>query len=81
MSDSLATALPKQIERIAAKKQRWIGYQKDMDKIQKGAGAGMGLTIAVMDLQLKAAHDAIASGDIEKMMAAYQDLADYSDDD
>lgn len=81
MTESLATGLPKQIERLAAKRERWLGYQRDMEKMSPGSGAGMGLTIGVMKVQLDAAHAAIASGDIEQMMSAYQDLADYSDDD
>lgn len=81
MSESIGTGLPKQIERIAAKRERWLGYQRDMETMRAGSGAGMALTIALMKVQLDAAHEAIASGDIQKMMAAYQDLADYSDDD
>lgn len=81
MGDSLGTGLPKQIERIAAKKERWLGYQRDMEKMHAGSGRGMSITIMMMDAHLKQAHEAIASGDIAKMMTAYQDLADYSDDD
>jgi hypothetical protein len=81
MGESLGTGLPKQIERVAAKRERWLGYQRDMEKMRDGSGAGMGLTIAMMKTHLDAAHEAIASGDIAKMMVAYQDLADYSDDD
>lgn len=81
MSESLGTGLPKQIERVAAKRERWIGYQRDMEQMQRGSGAGMSLTINLMKVHLDAAHEAIASGNIVKMASAYQDLADYSDDD
>lgn len=81
MSESLGTGLPKRIERVAAKRERWLGYQRDMENMRAGSGLGMGMTIAMMKMHLDAAHAAIASGEIEKMMIAYQDLADYSDDD
>lgn len=81
MTESLATGLPKQIERVAAKRERWLGYQREMEEMRPGSGIGMGLTINIMKAHLDAAHAAIASGDIAQMMSAYQDLADYSDDD
>ncbi len=80
-TDTLATALPKQIERVAAKRERWIGYQRDMEKMQRGSGKGMSLTITMMKVHIDEAHAAIASGDIGQMMVAHAGLADYSDDD
>ena len=42
---------------------------------------GMGVTLKIMEGELQAARDALASGDILKMMPAYQSLKEYSDDD
>lgn len=73
---SLADALPAQIARVTAKKERWQGYMRDHDM-----GPGMQLSINIMQMEIEEAVLALSSGDVARMMAAHQALADYSDDD
>lgn len=74
---TLGEALPMQIARISAKRERWISYAKEAGK----HGQGMQLTIAVMQAEINEAIASIASGDIARMLSAHQALKDYSDDD
>lgn len=78
MAENLVSGLSAQIERVSNKAQRWHGYMKDMGP--QGA-VGMGVTLKIMEGELQTARDALASGDILKMMPAYQSLKEYSDDD
>ncbi len=77
MTDTLADALPREIARISAKRDRW----RDMMKEHPELGPGMGLTVAIMQAEIDRAVRACASGDVVEMMAAHQALKDYSDDD
>lgn len=74
-------ALPAQIARVSAKMGRWEGYHRDMEKMRAGSGAGMLMSIAIMNAAIKDALDANASGDIVRMMRAHETLAEYNDDD
>jgi hypothetical protein len=76
MTDTLADALPREIARVTAKKERWQGYQRDHNM-----GPGMQLSINMMQIEIEQAVKALASGDVTEMLAAYQSLKDYSDDD
>lgn len=78
---TLADALPDQIKRVREKKERWIGYAADMEKMQPGSSVGMKLTMRLMDAHIDAGVAALASGDVVKMLAAHEDLKSYSDDD
>lgn len=73
---SLAEALPQQIDRVQKKKERWQGYMRDMDM-----GPGLQFSINIMDATIREGVEALASGDVVRMMAAHQALADYNDDD
>lgn len=77
MSDSLAEALPKQIERIANKRDRWIAMAKEHPEM----ASGMNITIALMQHEIMEGVRAAASGDVVKMAAAHEALAAYSHDD
>ena len=76
MTDTLADALPREIARVTAKKERWKGYMRDHDM-----GPGMQLSINIMRAEIENAVQACASGDVTKMMAALESLRGYSDDD
>lgn len=76
MSDTLADALPREIARVTAKKERWQGYLRDHDM-----GPGMQLSINIMQAEIEAAVKACASGDVTEMMAALKSLRGYNDDD
>lgn len=76
MTDTLADALPREIARVTAKKERWQAYLRDHDM-----GPGMQLSINIMQTEIERAVRASASGDVTEMLAAYEALRDYSDDD
>lgn len=77
MTDTLADALPREIARISAKRDRW----RDMMKEHPELAFGMTLTVAIMQAEIDRAVKACASGDVVEMLAAHQALKDYSDDD
>lgn len=81
MSDTLGDALPREIKRVREKKERWIGYAADMEKMQPGSSIGMKLTMRIMDAHIDEGVAALASGDVTRMLSAHADLKDYSDDD
>ncbi|NJL70366.1 MAG: hypothetical protein HC888_01550 [Candidatus Competibacteraceae bacterium] len=76
--DTLADALPREIARVSAKRDRWMDMVKEHPEL---ALSGMNLTIAIMQTTIDAAVRACANGDIGEMLAAHQLLKDYSDDD
>lgn len=81
MTDTIGDALPREIKRVREKKERWIGYAADMEKMQPGSSVGMKLTISIMDAHINEGVDALASGDVVRMLAAHEDLKSYSEDD
>lgn len=76
MTDTVADALPREIARVTAKKERWQAMMKDHDM-----GPGMQFSINIMQMEIENAIKAAASGDVVQMMASLQSLKDYSDDD
>ena len=77
MTDTLADALPREIARVSAKRDRW----RDMAKDHPALGPGMNVSIAIMQYQIDQAVKACASGDVAEMLSAYHWLKDYNDDD
>jgi hypothetical protein len=77
MTDTLADALPREIARISAKRDRWRDMVRDHPEIALGAN----LTIAIMQAEIDIAVRACATGDVVEMMAALKSLQEYSDDD
>lgn len=77
MAETLADALPRQIERVTAKRDRWIKIAAENPQM---AGA-MNLTIALMQHEIMAGVRAAASGSVVEMMSAHEALAAYGDDD
>lgn len=74
--NTLADALPAQIARVTAKKERWQQMMHEHDM-----GPGMQFSINIMQAEIERGVQALASGDVTEMMAAHQALADYNDDD
>ena len=79
---SVGAELPRQIERVSAKRERYRVYAKSL----LGEGfpeMAWSLTpvIAVMTHDLDAASAAVASGDVIACILAYQALRDFGDDD
>jgi hypothetical protein len=77
MTDTLADALPREIARISAKRDRWRDIMRDHPEL----GPFMGLSIGIMQVEIDHAVKALASGDVAEMLHAHQALKDYSDDD
>ena len=77
MTDTLTDALPREIKRIAAKRDRWIAMAKDHPDV----GPGMTFTIAIMQAEIDSAVRACANGDAVEMLTALESLKGYSDDD
>jgi len=77
MTDTLADALPREIARVSAKRDRW----RDMAKDHPALGPGMNVSITIMQHEIDQAVKACASGDVVEMLAAHQSLKDYNDDD
>lgn len=77
MTETLADALPKQIERVTAKRDRWIKITTDHPEM----APSMNITIALMQHEIMAAVRASAAGDVAAMAASHEALAAYSDDD
>ena len=76
-TDTLADALPREIARVTAKKERWQGYCRDHPEL----AWGMQIGINVMALEIEGAIKAAASGDVLEMLQAHATLKEYSDDD
>ena len=75
--DTLADALPREIARVSAKRDRWRDIMSAHPEL---AQTGMKISIAIMQAEIDAAVRACANGDIAEMMAAHQSLKDYSDE-
>jgi hypothetical protein len=73
---TLGDALPAEIKRIQAKRERWLGYAKDA-----GPVASFNPALMMMQMAIDEGVAALASGDVVRMIAAYQTLKDYGDDD
>jgi len=75
--ETLADALPKEIERITQKRDRWIKMAAEHPKM----AAGMNVTIALMQHEIMQAVKASAEGDVARMAASLESLRAYSHDD
>ena len=76
MTYTLADALPDEIKRVTAKKERWQQMMREHNM-----GPGMQLSINIMQMEIEVAIKASISGDPVAMLAALQSLKDYNDDD
>lgn len=75
--ETLADALPKEIARVTAKKERWQAMMRDHPE----TAPGMAISVAIMGGEIEAAIQASASGDVAAMMGALESLRGYNDDD
>lgn len=76
MTDTLADALPREIARVTAKKERWQAMLKEHDM-----GPGMQFSINIMQAEIERGVRALASGDVIEMMQSLSALKDYDDND
>lgn len=77
MPENIVSGLSSEITRVSLKAERW---RRDMAELGKH-GKGMAFGLAVMEAAIQRGRDALARGDTMAMLAAYQPLKDYSDDD
>jgi len=73
---SLAEALPQEIARVSAKKERWQSFMRDHAMV-----SGMQFSINIMQAEIEEAVNALASGDLARMLTAHESLKGYNDDD
>ncbi len=73
---SLAEALPTEIKRVTAKKERWQSMMSEYDM-----GPGMQFSINLMQVEIDKGLDALAGGNVIEMLFAYEALKDYDDND
>jgi hypothetical protein len=74
---TVAEKLLYEIERIAAKRERWRGYAK----MGPSGAIGFGLAIGVMTQEIEAAKRALMNNDALECIACLKSLEEYSDDD
>ena len=77
MTDTLADALPREIARVSAKRDRLRDLMKEHPQLT----LGMSLTIRIMQAEIDQAIRAYANDDIVEMLTSFASLKDYSDDD
>ncbi len=75
--DTLADALPKEIERVTAKRDRWIQMAEEHPQM----ASGMRVSIQIMLHEIEQAIRVSASGDTVEMIRSLESLRGYSDDD
>jgi len=75
-TETLADALPRQIDRVMAKRDRWIRMAAEHPEM----ASSLAFTVALMQHDISVAVRAAASGDVIAMMTAYENLTDYDDD-
>jgi len=77
MTDTLADALPCEIARVTAKKERW----QKMAMEHPDMARRFAFSIAFMQAEIEQAIRTCASGDVVEMMNALAGLKAYNDDD
>lgn len=77
---SLAEELPKEIERVQAKRERWLGYQKMAEGQPHGGATSFAPALAMMKAEIDEGVAALASGDVVRMLRAFEALKENSDD-
>ena len=76
MTDTLADALPREIERVQKIKERYVEAQK----LAGRHAAGFDISIQIMEFEINSAVRACAEGDTVAMIDSLLSLRDYSDD-
>lgn len=78
MGVSVGEKLLSEIERVAAKRERWRGYAAELPP---QSAIGFGLTIGVMTAEIEAAKRALISNDAVECIACLKSLEGYDDAD
>lgn len=78
---TLADALPAEIKRVQAKRERWLGYQRRAEQDKNGPRVMFGPSLMMMQMAIDEGVAALASGDVARMLHAHAELKDFNDDD
>ena len=73
---TVGDALPEEIKRVQAKRERWLGYAKDA-----GPQVMFGPALHLMQAAVSEGIDAQTSGDVVRQIRALESLRDFDDDD
>ena len=71
---SLAEGLPAEIKRIQAKREEWLEYQKQAEGGPHGGAMSFAPGLAIMQMEIDEGVAALASGDVVRMLRAYEVL-------
>jgi hypothetical protein len=74
---TVGDALPAEIKRVQAKRERWLGYQREAGR----HAIGFEITIRLMQAEIDEAVTALATGDVVRMIRALESLRGYNEDD
>ena len=77
---SLAEELPAEIKRVQAKREMWLDYQKRVEGGPHGGAVSFAPALAMMQMEIDEGIDALASGDVVRMLRAHKALKDNDDD-
>lgn len=72
---TLADALPAEIKRVQEKRERWLEYAR-----MAGPQANFRPALAMMQMSIDEGVQALASGDVVRMLRAHEQLKDHGDD-
>ena len=73
---TLADALPAEIKRVQEKRERWLEFARIA-----GPQANFKPALMLMQMSVDEGVQALASGDVVRMLRAHEALKDHSDDD
>lgn len=71
---SLAEALPAEIKRVQKKREEWQEYARQVEGGPHGGAASFTPGIMMMQMEIDEGLDALASGDVVRMLRAHEAL-------
>lgn len=80
MTTTLAEALPAEIKRVQEKRDSWKEMAKRMEGGPHGGAMSFAPGIAMMEMEINEGIDALASGDVVRMLRAHEALKSNDDD-
>ena len=80
MTKTLADELPAEIKRVQQKREAWLGYQKRAEGQPHGGAMSFAPGLAMMQMEIDEGISALASGDVVRMLRAYEALKENDDD-
>ncbi len=71
---NLAEGLPAEIKRVQSLREDWLVYQKDAEGGPHGGAMSFAPGLALMQMEIDEGVEALASGDVVRMLRAYTAL-------